>query len=105
MSMEIDLSTPPFDATKRRNYEQIYTLWTELRAKLDGRAAIDPGDFQAWDRKVSALLYRSERERFGKPLRPQLSKEPTVGDLAPHAKVMHLQKILLARHGIDPGGF
>jgi hypothetical protein len=36
-----------------------------------------------------------------KPLRPHLS-DP---DYTPHARAMHLFKILLARHGIEAGGF
>ncbi len=94
----VDISTPPDDPVRARNFVEIHSLWKVLRDRLDLGRNMSRAGFAEWDAKVIPLLEPHERERLKKPLRPHI---PLDSDTEQHARVFHLTKILWARQGLE----
>jgi len=98
-----DLSITPRDPAGADGYQELYKLWCELGDK-SGRGewkGKDDAGFAAWNAAVLKLLRKDERQRFDKPLRPELAEVRGCRSGDPSSRVFHLTKILWARQGIE----
>jgi hypothetical protein len=96
------LESLPSDPVKARNYSELLALWKEQKALIDVEGLESSEDLSVWEDDVSALLDENERVYF----RDQQNVLVYDTKALRVARITHLTKILIHRHGIEmPGGF